>query len=56
MPKLRLTDDSIKRLKPPTNKAKVQYFDSLLTGFMCEVKNTGTKPTTTATEKTTPKR
>ena len=43
MPKLRFTTDSIKRLKPPTDKAKVQYFDSELTGFMIEVKNTGTK-------------
>ena len=39
MPKLRFTTDSIKRLKPPTDKAKVQYFDSELTGFMIEVKN-----------------
>lgn len=43
MPKLRFTTDTIKRLKPPTDKAKVQYFDSELTGFMLEVKNTGTK-------------
>ena len=43
MPKLRFTTDSIKRLKPPTDKAKVQYFDSELTGFMLEVKNTGSK-------------
>ena len=37
MPKLRFTTDTIKRLKPPTDKAKVQYFDSELTGFMIEV-------------------
>ena len=43
MPKLRFTTDTIKRLKPPTDKAKVQYFDSELTGFMIEVKNTSTK-------------
>ena len=43
MPKLRLTTDTIKRLKPPTDKAKVQYFDSELTGFMIEVKNTSSK-------------
>ena len=43
MPKLRFTTDSIKRLKPPIDKPKVQYFDSELTGFMIEVKNTGTK-------------
>ena len=43
MPKLRFTTDSIKQLKPPTDKAKVQYFDSELTGFMLEVKNTGSK-------------
>ncbi|PRM93881.1 integrase [Aliarcobacter cryaerophilus] len=43
MPKLRFTTDSIKRLKPPIDKSKVQYFDSELTGFMIEVKNTGSK-------------
>ncbi|MEA2099441.1 MAG: tyrosine-type recombinase/integrase [Campylobacterota bacterium] len=43
MPKLRFTTDSIKRLKPPTDKTKVQYFDSELTGFMIEIKNTGSK-------------
>ncbi|MCT7530000.1 site-specific integrase [Aliarcobacter cryaerophilus] len=43
MPKLRFTTDTIKRLKPPIDKSKVQYFDSELTGFMLEVKNTGTK-------------
>ena len=43
MPKLRFTTDSIKRLKPPIDKSKVQYFDSELTGFLLEVKNTGTK-------------
>ena len=43
MPKLRFTTDTIKRLKPPTDKSKVQYFDSELTGFMIEVKSTGTK-------------
>ena len=43
MPKLRFTTDTIKRLKPPIDKSKVQYFDSELTGFMIEVKNTGTK-------------
>lgn len=43
MPKLRFTTDTIKRLKPPTDKAKEQYFDTDLTGFMIEVKNTGTK-------------
>ena len=41
--KLRLTTDTIKRLKPPIDKPKVQYFDTDLTGFMLEVKNTGTK-------------
>ena len=39
MPKLRFTTDNIKRLKPPIDKSKVQYFDSELTGFMIEVKN-----------------
>ncbi len=43
MPKLRLATDAIKRLKPPTDKPKEQYFDTDLTGFMLEVKNTGTK-------------
>ena len=43
MPKLRFTTDSIKRLKPPIDKSKVQYFDSELTGFMLEVKNTSSK-------------
>ncbi|QOY54028.1 integrase arm-type DNA-binding domain-containing protein [Candidatus Sulfurimonas marisnigri] len=43
MPKMKLTTDSIKQLKPPTDKAKEQYFDSDLTGFMLEVKNTGSK-------------
>jgi len=43
MPKLRFTTDSIKRLKPPIDKAKEQYFDSDLTGFMLEVKNRGSK-------------
>jgi integrase len=43
MPKLRLTTDFIKRLKPPIDKQKEQYFDSDLTGFMLEVKNTGSK-------------
>ena len=43
MPKLRFTTDSIKRLKPPMDKAKEQYFDTDLTGFMIEVKNTGSK-------------
>ena len=40
MPKLRFTTDTIKRLKPPTDKAKEQYFDTDHTGFMVEVKNT----------------
>ena len=43
MPKLRFTTDSIKRLKPPIDKSKEQYFDTDLTGFMIEVKNTGSK-------------
>mgnify|MGYP000266971615 FL=1 len=43
MPKLRFTTDSIKRLKPPIDKSKVQYFDTDLTGFMIEVKNTSSK-------------
>jgi len=43
MPKLRFTTDFLKRVKPPIDKSKVQYFDSELTGFMIEVKNTGSK-------------
>ena len=43
MPKLRLTTDFLKRVKPPIDKSKVQYFDSELTGFMIEVKNTSSK-------------
>ena len=43
MPKLRFTTDSIKRLKPPIDKPKEQYFDSELNGFMLEIKSTGSK-------------
>ena len=43
MPKAKFTTEFIKRLKPPTTKSKEQYFDTDLTGFMIEVKNTGTK-------------
>ena len=43
MPKAKFTTEFIKRLKPPTDKSKEQYFDTDLTGFMIEVKNTGTK-------------
>ncbi len=43
MPKAKFTTEFIKRLKPPTDKQKEQYFDTDLTGFMIEVKNTGTK-------------
>ena len=52
MPKLRFTTDTIKRLKPPIDKSKVQYFDSELTGFMLEVKTQELKPTTTDIELT----
>ncbi|MGJ0316930.1 Arm DNA-binding domain-containing protein, partial [Aliarcobacter cryaerophilus] len=43
MPKVNITNEFIKKIKPPIDKSKVQYFDSELTGFMLEVKNTGTK-------------
>ena len=43
MPKVKFTTEFLKKVKPPTDKAKEQYFDSELTGFMIEVKNTGSK-------------
>lgn len=43
MPKLRFTTEFLKKVKAPMDKSKVQYFDSELTGFMIEVKNTRTK-------------
>ena len=43
MPKVKFTTEFLKKVKAPMDKAKVQYFDSELTGFMLEVKNTGTK-------------
>jgi len=43
MPKLPITNDFIKRVKPPTTKTKEQYFDTELNGFMLELKSTGAK-------------
>lgn len=43
MPKLHITQEFIKKVKPPISKSKIQYFCSELNGFMCEVKNTGVK-------------
>lgn len=43
MPKVTITNEFIKKIKPPTTKAKEQYFDIELKGFMCEVKATGSK-------------
>ena len=43
MPKLSISNEFIKKVKPPTTKAKEQYFDSELNGFMLEVKSTGSK-------------
>lgn len=43
MPKVKFTTEFLKKVKPPMNKSKEQYFDTDLTGFMIEVKNTGTK-------------
>jgi len=43
MPKLPITQEFVKRLAPPTTKAKEQYFDTELNGFMIEVKATGAK-------------
>lgn len=43
MPKVKITTEFLKRVKPPTDKQKEQYFDSELTGLMLEVKSTGAK-------------
>ena len=43
MPKVKFTTEFLKKVKPPTDKSKEQYFDTDLTGFMIEVKNTGSK-------------
>ncbi len=43
MPKVTITNEFIKKVTPPTTKAKIQYFDTELKGFMLEVKNTNTK-------------
>lgn len=43
MPKVKITTEFLKRVKSPTDKAKEQYFDTDLTGFMLEVKSTGSK-------------
>ena len=43
MPKVKFTTEFLKKVKPPIDKSKVQYFDSELTGFMIEVKNTSSK-------------
>ena len=43
MPKLSITNEFLKRIKPPTTKPKEQYFDIDLNGFMLEVKSTGAK-------------
>jgi len=43
MPKVTITNEFIKKVKPPTTKAKEQYFDNELSGFMIEVKGTGSK-------------
>ena len=43
MPKLAITNEFIKKIKPPTTKSKEQYFDSELNGFMLEIKSTGSK-------------
>lgn len=38
MPKVTITNEFIKKVTPPTTKAKIQYFDTELKGFMLEVK------------------
>ena len=43
MPKVKFTTEFLKKVKAPMDKSKEQYFDTDLTGFMIEVKNTGTK-------------
>jgi len=43
MPKVSITNEFIKRVKPPTTKSKEQYFDSELKGLMLEVKATESK-------------
>ena len=43
MPKTTITQEFLKRLKPPISKTKEQYFDIELNGFMLEIKSTGTK-------------
>lgn len=43
MAKLIISNEFIKKVKPPKDKDKEQYFDSELKGFMIEVKATGSK-------------
>jgi len=43
MPKVKITTEFLRRVKPPLDKSKEQYFDSELIGFMLEVKSTGAK-------------
>ena len=43
MPKLPITNEFLKKVKPPTTKQKEQYFDTELSGFMLEAKSTGAK-------------
>ena len=43
MPKLSITNEFLRKVKPPTTKSKEQYFDTDLSGFMLELKSTGAK-------------
>ena len=43
MPKAKLTNTFVNKAKCPKDKTKVVYFDTTDTGFILEVRNTGTK-------------
>ena len=42
MPKAKLTNTFVLRVKPPKDKRKEVYSDTTDTGFILEVRNTGT--------------
>ena len=43
MPKLQITQEFVKKLTPPTTKAKEVYYDTELKGFLLEIRSTGTQ-------------
>ena len=43
MPKAKLTNTFVNKAKCPKDKTKIVYFDTTDTGFILEVRNTGTK-------------